>query len=296
MLEALIEAGDFEIQTVYTMPDKPTGRKQELQKSPVKILAEKHKLKIKQPTSLKNLQSSIFNLQLNIVCDYGLIIPENILNTPTYGSINIHPSLLPKYRGATPIQSTLINGELETGVSVMLMDEKMDHGPILAQKTIEIDIEDNYTSLHEKLAKTAKNLLPETIFGYLAGEITPKTQNHSEATFCKEFKKEDGKINWDKSALEIYNQWRGMIEWPGVWTELKSKRLKIIKLKLTELFAHSYELDQGEIKVDKDKIFVGCGDKKLIEIQELQLEGKKVMGAKEFINGNQNLDKATLSS
>ena len=153
-----------------------------LQPSPVKILAEKHQLKVEEISTFKNYELRITNYELNVVCDFGLFIPRDIIVAPKFGSINIHPSLLPKYRGATPIQSALINGEMETGVSIMLMDEKMDHGPILDQKTVLIEIDDTYTKLHLKLANLAQILLPEALLGYLAGEITPKQQIHGEAT------------------------------------------------------------------------------------------------------------------
>jgi len=311
ILEGLIKSSDFEIATVFTMPDRPVGRKQVLQKSPVKILAEENGLKIEQPENLKNYSLLSAPYSLNIVCDYGIIIPKEILETPENGSINIHPSLLPLYRGASPIQSVLINGEKETGISIMLMDEKMDHGPVLAQKTFDINPNDTYNELHSKLALEAQILLNKTILKWVDNEIKPMEQSHTEATFCKEFKKEDGKINWNASALEIYNQYRGMINWPGVFTTLNGKRLKLIEIDILRDITTNDDEENlrdpclpdrqastpvGMTTVQENKIFVSCGDGNLIEILELQLEGKTQMNAKTFLNGNKDLDRTFLSS
>jgi len=293
ILKGLIESSDFEITTVFTMPDRPAGRKQVLQKSPVKILAEENGLKIEQPENLKEYSLLTIPYSLNIVCDYGIIIPKEILETPENGSINIHPSLLPLYRGASPIQSVLINGETKTGITIMLMDEKMDHGPVLAQKTFDINLNDTYNELHNKLALEAQILLNKTILEYTNNEIQPKEQDHTKASFCKEFKKEDGEINWQKSAIEIYNQHRGMIKWPGVFTFLNGKRLKILKMKLEENIKNEKDKN-GSVLVINNRLFINCGDENLIEILELQLEGKKPITAKEFLNGNKKLENEIL--
>lgn len=279
ILESLIKSGIFDIKLVITQPDRPVGRKKEIQFSPIKILAQKYNLKIDQPETLKNYSLSE-NADLNIVCQYGLIIPDSILKSAKQDSINVHTSLLPKYRGASPIQSALINGETETGVTIMMMDEKMDHGDILKQEKITIIPDETYLQLSEKMSVMAADLLIKTIVDYLNKKITPQEQNHSAATFCKELTKENGKIDWTKTANEIYNLYRGLTPWPGIWTEWNGKRLKLLEIRSAVT-----TVENGKIIAQNDKIFAGCGQNTAIEIIKLQIEGKNAMNAKEFING-----------
>ncbi len=283
ILESLINSGEFEVKLVITQPDRPVGRKKEIQASPVKLVAQKHNLRIDQPETLKNyILSDIADL--NITCQYGLIIPKNVLEIATRGSINVHTSLLPKYRGASPIQSVLINGEKETGVTIMLMDEKMDHGDILRQQKTIIDPEDTYETLNQKLLDIAPELLITTAKDYIANKISSQIQAHEEATFCKEFTRDDGKINWDKTANQIHNLYRGLTPWPGIWTEYAGKRLKLLDVK-----SSSKNVQLGKIVADQNQLFAGCGQDTSIEITKIQLEGKKPMTAKEFINGFKNI-------
>jgi len=279
ILETLINSGEFEIKLVVTQPDRPVGRKKEMKASPIKILAQKHNLPIAQPDTLKNF---IINdsVDFNIVCQYGLLIPKKIIESPKHGSINVHTSLLPKYRGASPIQSALINGEKETGTTIMLMDELLDHGPILSQEKITIYPDETYQTLSDRMSKISAKLLIDTLDAYLKKEITPRIQNHDEATFCKELSRDNGKIDWSKSATEIYNLYRGLTPWPGIWTQWKDKRLKLLAIK------PSQEIHEvGKIKASQGKLYFGCGSNSSIEVTLIQAEGKKVMNAKEFING-----------
>ena len=288
ILQSLIDSDSFDIQMVVTQPDRPVGRKQEIEKSPVKLVAEKYNFPIKQPsskTSLTNLQSEIINLKLNIVCQYGLIIPKEVLEAPELGSINVHPSLLPKYRGASPIQSAIINGETKTGVSIMLMDAKMDHGDILAQQEVNIDPDDTFEVLHNKLLEISKPLLVETLKKYLKNKTKPQVQNDNVATFCKIFTRADGQVNWKKSAQEIYNLYRGLTPWPGIWTTAEGIRLKLLKIAPTNSNGVP-----GQIIADKNQLLVGCG-KNAIEILELQPEGKKSMTGIAFKNGHKDIIK-----
>lgn len=285
ILKTLLDSGLFDIQLVITMPDKPAGRHQEIQSSAVKSLAQKYNLKIEQPSNLKNFsvqgESGRMTGQLNVVVDYGVIIPQNIIDAPEFGTINIHPSLLPKYRGASPIQSVLMNGETNTGVTIMQMDKEMDHGPILSQEKTVIASDDTYTTLYEKLAVQAGRLLIETIPLYINNKIKPQTQNHEEATFTKILSREDGKIDFtEKTADEIYNSYRGLTPWPGIFTIWNEKRLKLIKIIPAEK-----KLKAGEIESENNRLFWGCKTGS-VEILELQLEGKKPMDARSFINGN----------
>jgi methionyl-tRNA formyltransferase len=203
ILQQLLDSQQFSVIGVVTKPDQEIGRKKELYKSPVKLLAEKYNLKIYQPESLKNWSLDIGTWDLSIVCQYGKIIPKDITDIPKYGTINVHTSLLPKYRGASPIQSALINGEIETGVTIMLMDEKMDHGPILSQEKIRINPDDTYVSLSRKMEPVAGKLLITTIDSWIKKEISPQVQDENEVTLCKLLERDDGKINWKTSSNKL---------------------------------------------------------------------------------------------
>lgn len=283
ILESLINSGLFEIKLVITQPDRPVGRKKEIQPSPVKVIAQKYNLKIEQPETLKTYtlpEAADFN----ITCQYGLIIPKAILETAKKASINVHTSLLPKYRGASPIQSVLINGEKETGVTIMLMDEKMDHGDILKQEKVTIDTNDTFAELNDKLLAIAPDLLIKTVIDFADGKISPKVQTHNEATFCKEFTRDDGKIDLNKTASEIYNQYRGLTPWPGLWTMLDDKRMKLL-----EIIPTNEIVPIGKIIAQNKKLLAGCKDGTAVEILKIQMEGKGPMSAEDFINGFKNL-------
>lgn len=299
VLEKIIAHGGYEILAVVTTPDEPVGRKQILTAPPVKILAEKYNLKVWQPEKfndefLKELTD--VNADLFIVAAYGKIIPQKFLDLPKFGCLNVHPSLLPKYRGASPIQSALLHGEKETGVTIMKMDEEMDHGAIVTSNKRQVTREDTQETLMEKLADVGADLLLKTVPDYLAGRIELKEQDHSAATFCKIIKKSDGEIDWQKPAEQIYNQWRAFYPWPGVFANMKALKHESIKaskqentkIKFIE-FTLTDEKDEkhqpGEIFTDNNKLFVAGGDHKLLEIKKLQPEGKKIMEAREFING-----------
>lgn len=282
ILEGLLKSPFISVDLVITQPDKPVGRKKEIQKSPVKILAEKHKLKIQQPEKLKDFK--IPNTDLVIVAQYGLLIPENIINTPKFGTLNVHTSLLPKYRGASPIQSAIINGETKTGITIMKMDKGLDTGPILLQKEVEIGSHDTYEALDVKMAHIGLSALLETIPLYISEQIKPVPQDDSRATKCKQFTRDDGKVDWTKNASEIYNLYRGLHPWPGIWTTMNGKRIKLISIKPS-----TEKYNAGMIMTENGKMYIGCKDAS-IEILELQLEGKKTTDAKSFLNGNKNIN------
>ena|SRR3989338_8604092 len=280
ILESVIKSGMFDIQPVVTMPDRPAGRNQELQKSSVKIIAEKYNLKIDQPPTLKNYILPDDNYSLNIVVDYGMIIPQSIIEKPKYGSINIHPSALPKYRGASPIQSALMAGEKETAITIMLIDDQMDHGPILFQEKITIEKDETFPDLYARLALRSSQLLLDVVPRYIEGKIRPIPQNHEMATFTKILTREDGKIDFkEKNADEIYNLYRGLTPWPGIYTIWNGKRLKLLKI-----IKSDKKIASGDLAVAGKQVFFGCKSGS-IEILELQLEGKKAMIAMEFANG-----------
>lgn len=278
ILQGLLNSPFIDVQLIITQPDKPVGRKQELQASPVALLAQKNNLRIEKPTSLKEYPIP-GHYQLGVVAQYGNIIPKQLLTSADYGLLNIHTSLLPKYRGASPIQTALMNGEKETGVSIMLLDEGMDTGPILLQKKIMIDPDDTYEILDKKLAELSITALLETILPYVEGRLLPQPQNHSEATVTNLLERDAGRIDWHKSADEIYNLYRGLTPWPGIWTTWDKKRLKLLKIKPSDK-----KSEPGLISLDNDSLTAGCATGSL-DIRELQIEGKKPMDAKTFLNG-----------
>ena len=221
---------------------------------------------------------------LGIVAQYGLIIPKKIIDAFPNGMINVHGSLLPKYRGASPIQAALVSGEKETGITIISMDEKMDHGPILSQAKTAIDMDDIYTTLAPKLAAEGLILLLNTIPEWLSGNIKVLPQDESLATFTKLLNKEDGLVDFRKTNEEIYNQYRGLTPWPGIWTVWNNKRLKLLKIKKSEK-----TLPPGQVNAEELRLFIGCGEKS-IEVLELQPEGKNPMDAKIFLSGYSSIN------
>ncbi len=279
ILQGLLESDVISVEMVFTQPDRKTGRKQTVEESPVKKLAKKYNLKIEQPETLKNYSSPLTSYSLGVVAQYGLIIPKKIIDSFPKGMINVHGSLLPKYRGASPIQAALTNGEKETGVTIMVMDEKMDHGPILSQKELKIDADDTFTTLAAKMAVEGSALLLNTLPQWLNGELKAQTQDESQVTLTKLLTKEDGLVDFNKTNDEIYNQYRGLTPWPGIWCVRNDKRLKLLKI-----IKSDKTLPSGEPLAENKHIFIGCG-KGSIEILELQLEGKSAMDAPTFLNG-----------
>lgn len=288
-LKALISRGE-KILLVVTQPDKPKGRGKNLQAPEIKKVALQYELplcqpeKIKDDNFIKKLKS--LNPEFAIVVAYGKILPKEILEIPKHGCINLHASLLPKYRGAAPIQWALINGEKITGVTTMIIDEGLDTGPILLQKEISINDEDNAETLSEKLSVIGAELIIETIDKMRKGIITPKPQT-GEITYAPQLKKDDGKINWNNSAKKIFNLVRGTYPWPCAYSFLKDERVKIIKTEVLEGNAAP-----GLIIKAKNELIVGTQEG-LLRILLIQPEGKKIMTAKEFISGrkiNEGMD------
>lgn len=286
ILKGLID-NNYPIIGVFCQSDKPVGRKKIITPPPIKDLAIISGIYIFQPPNLQSPEIikkiKELNPELIVVSAYGHILPEDVLNIPEYGCINIHASILPKYRGAAPIQWAIVNGELETGVTIMLMDKGIDTGDILNQKSIKIEFEDNFETLSNKLSLLGKDLLLETLPLWIQKKIIPQKQNHNMATPAPIIKKEDGKIDWSKSALEIYNKLRGFYPWPGIYTEFENKRLKI--LKAIPLQENSTSTKYGQIvNITKEYIDVNTGDK-ILRLLEVQPEGKKVMKAGDFSRG-----------
>ena len=284
ILQGLIDFPFFEVALVVTQPDQAVGRKQILTPPLTKVIAQKHKIPVVQPETLKNFDFPIHEFDLSVVIEYGRIIPERLLSIPKYKTINIHPSMLPLYRGPTPIQAALLAGDSKTGVTIMQMDATMDTGPILLQKEIPIDPDDTFNTLREKLMPLALDALIESIPAFIDASIKAKAQNNTLATYCKMLEREDGKIDWSQTTQKIYNHYRALTPWPGTWTMLNGKRLKLLEIKPS-----TNHLYPGKLSLDKKGIFIGTKDAS-IEVMSLQLEGKSEMTAKVFVNGNKTID------
>jgi methionyl-tRNA formyltransferase len=294
-------AGTFSVVAVVTQPDKPKGREMKLQFSPVKILAGKLQLPVLQPAKARDEQfiSGLRGLKpdLIVVVAYGQILPQAILDLPKFGCLNVHTSLLPKYRGASPIQSAILNGDAETGATIMKMDAGLDTGEIISQLRTPISPEDNSQTLHDKLAQLGAELLAETIPDYVAGTILPQPQPAEGASYAAKIKKEDGEIDWSEPAEKILNRLRAFTPWPGAFTFLrnaehrsagramlgasKPQMLKIWKAEVVEKSGPAGEI----LFADKNGIVVACG-KNALRILELQREGGRRLSASEFLAGN----------
>lgn len=271
---------------VFSQPDKPVGRKQIIIPTPVKECAVKHSIPVFQPKTLKSedviKQIKDFNADIIIVVAYGKLLPKEILNSAKHGCINVHASLLPQYRGAAPIQYAVLNGDKQTGVTIMQMDEGLDTGDMLfVEKT---DIGENETSqeLFERLSIIGADALIKALDMIENNNITPTKQPQGDYVYAKMIDKSMSEIDWNKSAFQIHNQIRGLQTWPCAQTKFNSKTLKIHKSILCEDLGNL----PGEVMLNKKRLVVSCGDGKCIEILELQLEGKKRMSAKDFLAGN----------
>lgn len=293
ILAELLTREEFEILAVVSESDKPAGRKQELIEPAVKKLAREKNITVLQPEKLDDeFYNTLLDLQADffVVAAYGKIIPQRFLNLPKKGALNVHPSLLPKYRGASPIQSAVLAGEKETGVTIMLMDQLMDHGPILSQAQVVILDKETYIDLSNRLAIIGAELLVKTILDYFDEKIQPIEQKHTEASVCHLLKKTDGAIDWHKSAIEIYNQWRAFVVWPGVYAVMKIKNRDVV-VKFLELtlpgscVKHGMIKQLGEFFVNENKLYVVCGEATTLQVLKLQLAGKNIQTAQEFMHG-----------
>ena len=287
ILETLHSISEFEIISVFTQPDKPSGRKKIITSSPVKIAAKKLGLKIFQPHSKKELIESTKNIEADffIVIAYGLIFPEEVLEIPKFGAINIHFSLLPKYRGASPIQESILNGDKETGISIIKIDKDLDHGPIFLAKRLKIEDNDTYSTLSKKQSILSANILPLVLEDIVKGNLYPIKQDHSKASFCKKIIKENGKINWNKKTSEIKNMIRAYQKWPTAYTEFKGKILKILE---AEELISSHDYSPGKFLIENKILKISAINGYIIP-KRVQLEGKTEMDIHAFINGYGNL-------
>lgn len=291
-LEALIGSDFIDVIAVVANPDRPVGRKQTLTPPPAKLLAEKYGIPVLQPDRIKKPEwiekIKELNPELIIVAAFGQIIPKEILDIPKYKTLNIHGSLLPELRGPSPIPYAILEGHKKTGNTIMLVDELMDHGQILAQRELEISEKETSETLFEKMAKMGANLLMETLPLWIEGKINPQEQDHTKATYCKIITKEDGKIDWQKSAEEIERQIRAFTPWPGAFCFFEDqngnkKRLKIIEADIADC-DNDTSREIGMLFAENNNILTRTG-KGCIKLIKVQPEGKNPLSAEEFFNG-----------
>ena len=287
VFEAMILEG-YNFVGLISQPDHPVGRRGEMEKTPTKVIAEKYDIPVFQPVKIRKEYEFVKDLHpdLIITLAYGQIVPQGLLDIPPYGCLNLHGSLLPKYRGASPIQFALINGEKESGMTLMEMTKEMDAGRMYAKKVVPIIDTDNSTSLFIKMGEAAKELILEALPKYINGELKGEEQNPDEVTYCSLIKPEQEKLDLSLSVDEIWGWIRGLSDQPGAYLYLDDLKLKIFSAKVSN---HEVAGEPGEIlKADKTGLLMQCRDGQL-EILELQKEGKKRMDFKSFINGNQGL-------
>jgi methionyl-tRNA formyltransferase len=295
-LEKLIDGG-YEVAVVYTQPDKAAGRGRVVEEPPVKKAALRHNLTVLQPENFKSAETKRQLLELKpdtiVVAAFGQILPRSVLEIPAFGCINIHPSLLPKYRGVAPVPAAILNGEEFTGVSIMLMDKGIDTGPVLTSVHVPVLQQDTTETLMQKLANTSAQLLLDTLPGWFRKEITPQLQNNGEATYTKMLTKEAGEIDWKLPAVQIWRQVRAYQPWPGSYTRWQGKQLKI--LEAVPLTGEVTGEAGTVLNVNKNEaafgVVTGNG---ILGVKKVQMEGKKAVTADEFLRGQRQFIGAVL--
>jgi methionyl-tRNA formyltransferase len=283
-LRALVQTG-HNVQAVFTQPDRPKGRGNQMAQSPVKQAAVELGLNVYQPERIRRPEQvdlvKTFETDVMVVVGYGQIIPQSIIDLPKHGILNVHASLLPKYRGAAPIQWAIANGETETGVTIMQIDAGLDTGDMLLKASLPIGPDQTAPELSAQLAPLGANLLLEALQQIAAGAIQREKQNDVEATLAPILTKEDGLIDWSRPARHIYNRLRGFTPWPGAYTTLRDQKLSVLKARPET----SVKLPPAKLHTEKRRLFAGCGEDSVLELLEIQMEGKKRMPADVFLNG-----------
>jgi methionyl-tRNA formyltransferase len=297
-LEQLVN-GKYDITAVYTQPDRPAGRGRTVIASPVKTAALEYGLNVVQPENFRSpeiiAQLAAFKPDIIVVCAYGQILTQSVLDIPPYQCVNVHFSLLPKHRGASPVASAILSGDEFTGVSIQLVRKKLDTGPILAAAAVPVSKEDNTGTLMEKLSIIGAHILQEALTGWLRGEITPLPQDEDGANYFSQIKKEDGEIDWNQPAAAIWRRVRAFNPWPGCYTTWNGKQLKINE---AVVITGEKSTDAGRVismagNQDTAGIITGDG---ILGVLELQQEGKRAMKAAEFIRGQRNFIGSKLPS
>ena len=292
VLEMLIEK--YGVDLVITQPDKKVGRKKVLTAPPVKVIAEEKGIKVLQPEKISNDENVLSELkELNpdiiITAAYGQLVPEIILEIPKYKCINVHGSLLPKLRGGAPIQYSILEDHGKTGITIMYMVKKLDAGDMISKVEVDILDSDNYESLHDKLSIAGRDLLKETLPNIFTGNIAPEKQDDSLATFARNILREDEKIDWNKSARQIFNQIRALDPTPGAFTYLDENVLKIWNSEVVDLEENFSSKKVGTIiKQDKKHIYLLCGENTVLKVKELQISGKKRMPVVNFLSNKKD--------
>lgn len=292
VLEMLIEK--YGVDLVITQPDKKVGRKKVLTAPPVKVIAEEKGIKVLQPEKISNDENVLSELkELNpdiiITAAYGQLVPETILEIPKYKCINVHGSLLPKLRGGAPIQYSILEDHRKTGITIMYMVKKLDAGDMISKVEVDILDSDNYESLHDKLSIAGRDLLKETLPNIFTGNIAPEKQDDSLATFARNILREDEKIDWNKSARQIFNQIRALDPTPGAFTYLDENVLKIWNSEVVDLEENFSSKKVGTIiKQDKKHIYLLCGENTVLKVKELQISGKKRMPVVNFLSNKKD--------
>lgn len=294
-LESLVSGG-YDVMAVYTQPDEPVGRGRVLSESPVKKAALQNKLPLFQPTSLKSAERErLVSIKPDaiVVAAFGQILPQSVLEIPPLGCINIHPSLLPRFRGVSPIPAAILSGDQFTGTSIMLMDKGVDTGPVLARAQIPVAEDDTTGSITEKLSRISAQLLLDILPRWFHKEIIPQTQDSAEATYTKMLKKEVGEIDWHLPAVDLWRQVRAYQHWPGSYTRWQGKLLKLLEVKV---LSAEEVTEPGQVITVKDRSIgfgIGTGEG-VLGIVRVKSEGKKAMTAAEFIRGQRQLIGAIL--
>lgn len=293
-LERLIKDG-YDVCLAVTQPDKARGRKMILTPPPVKVTAEKNGVEVFQPVTLKSDEAydklKSYNPDFIVVAAYGKILPKRILDIPKYACINVHGSLLPKYRGAAPIQRAVIDGMKTSGVTTMLMGEGLDTGDMLLKYETEIGENETAGELFDRLAEASPDLLVKTLEDFALSKITPEKQDESKATYASMLSKDEALIDWNEPSDIIHNKIRGMSPWPVAFTHYDGKKLKIYQSEKTD---KSTSALPGTVSADKNSIYVSCSDGKLLKILSLQAEGAKRLDAKQFSAGHRDLNGCVL--
>jgi methionyl-tRNA formyltransferase len=293
---ARLANSEYEVVAVYTRPDKPSGRGRGISESPVKHIAEEMGLGVRQLESFKKTDDVVdlagLKPDMIVVASFGIILPQSVLDIPTYGCLNLHPSLLPLYRGPTPIPAAILAGDDVTGTSIMLIDKNIDSGPILAQCKVSIEPSDTTESLTDKLAQISADLLMETLPRWLSCSITPQPQRHEDATYTKMLNKDDGVLDWQLSAIELWRRVRAYYPWPVAFTSWNDKGIRIL-----EALPQSGQLDVPGRVIDLGHgevgIQTGSG---ILKLMRVQVEGKKEMGITAFVRGQRGFVSSMLPS
>jgi len=282
-LQGLIDAG-VDLVGIYTQPDRPKGRGKQVAVPPVKELALNHGIPVFQPPKLRAPEAAAdledLAPDLIVVVAYGQILPKRVLDIPRYGCINVHASLLPKYRGAAPINKAIMEGETETGITTMLMDAGLDTGDMLVKRSLAIGPDETAGELHDRLARLGRETMEETLRQLCAGELAPEKQDDNLTSYAPMLKKEDGRLDWSRPADELHNLVRGLDPWPGAYTTLNGQLLKVARTRV----AAGSGAPGSVVAADQEGVCVACGDGLLV-VGELQLPGRKRLAAADFLRG-----------